>query len=172
MSSEYELFERGYAAILAALARDGGEMNVDVLAQACSRKACAPGASQAESLGWAEAAVACYAEAARHRPAGIDRQGSEYPAFGLMGLMILRWGPEVGSKVQDPTRIVDWIQTKMDAVGDLKAFQARLADSGADREQAICLRERLQVAVPLQARRLVPPSIVPWLRCAGLLSVG
>jgi hypothetical protein len=172
MSDEPSLFEDGYEAVIRAVARDEGALNVDVLAQACSRKARAPGAPREESLGWARACIDCYRKAAAGRMPGHDRQGSEVPSFGLRALMILRWGPEVGSSVLDPDDLQRWIQEELDAHASPAVFREALErtdGSQQEREHAFCLKERLEVGLPLFEKGLLSRSLGPWLRVAGLL---
>ena len=170
MSDEYSLFEQGYAAVHAALARDDGALNVDVLAQACARRARSLVADRDESLAWAGAAIACYARASRRRAAGFDRQGSEIPLYGLMCLMISLWGPETGSEARDPTRVIEWVQQEIDILVDPAIFSASLADADSEwREHALLLKERLEIARSLHALGLLPSSMIPWLQSAGLL---
>jgi hypothetical protein len=157
MTNDHDLYERGYHAILSALEGGDEALNVDVLAQACARKARAC-TTEVESLGWAEAAIACYARAAERRTWGYDRQGSEAPAFGLMVDRICKWGPEIGSEVSDPARVAAWIQEAIDVVGDVEAFRA------SDSEAAFCLRERLMVGKPLFEQGLLPTSMDVWFR--------
>jgi hypothetical protein len=170
MSNEYELLKKGYAAVHAALAVDDGALNVDVLAQACAREARSLVVDRDASLAWAGAAIECYARASRGRSAGFDRQGSEVPLFGLMCLMILRWGPETGSAARDPAPVIDWVQQEIDILVDPQIFSASLADVDSGRcEHAVLLRERLEIARSLHTLGLLPSSMIPWLHSAGLL---
>ncbi len=171
MIDEHSLIERGYDEVVAELERDDGNLNVDVLAQACARKARAPSSSREESLGWASASIACYENAARARTAGYDRQGSEVPLFGLIGLMILTWGAEPGDRVLDPERLNCWIQEELEQQESPDGFREALTEtvSAIRREHAICLKERLEVGLPLYEKGLLRASFEPWLRSTGLL---
>ncbi|HEY0135052.1 MAG TPA: hypothetical protein VGB85_13250 [Nannocystis sp.] len=144
-------------------------MNVDVLAQACAREARSLVADRDASLAWAGAAIACYARTSRRRSAGFDRQGSEVPLFGLICLMISRWGPETGSEARDPAPVIEWVQQGIDILVDPQIFRASLADAGSERrEHAVLLEERLEIARSLHALGLLPSSMIPWLHSAGL----
>lgn len=170
MRDEYGLLEQGYAAVNAALALDDGALNVDGLAMACARKARSLVVDRDESLAWAGAAIACYSRASRRRSAGFDRQGSEIPMFGLICLMISRWGPETGSEARDPTPVIDWVQQEIDILVDPEIFRASLADTDSEwREHAALLKERLEIGRSLHAIGLLPSSMIPWLQSAGLL---
>lgn len=171
MSDEKMLVEGGYQSVIRALHEDQTTLNVDVLAQACARKARDPSTAREDSLGWARAAIACYRKAAAGRAPGFDRQGSEAVLFGLKGLMMLRWGAEVGSSVLDPEDVLSWIQEELDHHASPRAFRDALESSGGgdEHERAVLLKERLQVGLPLFERGLLPSSLSPWFAAAGLL---
>ena len=171
MTDEHRLFERGFEEVLAGLEQDEGDLNVDVLAQACSREARAPSTSREASLGWARASIGCYEEASHSRKAGYDRQGSEVPLFGLIALMILTWGGETGDSVLDPERLNRWVQEGLEQQESPGRFREALRETtnSSRREHAVCLMERLEVALPLYERGLLRASFEPWLRSAGLL---
>lgn len=174
MTDEHTIFESGYSAVLAELERNDGQLNLDVLGQACSREARATSASRGEALGWAEAAIACYSKAAESRSEGFDRQGSEVPLYGLMVLMILKWDIDADSKVRDLAKVERWIQNAIDAQDSRASFLEALAwnssSTANQREAAVCLRERLDVGLALFENDLLPPSMWRWFHDAGLSS--
>jgi hypothetical protein len=169
MSDDYSLFEQGYEALAKALEQDNGRLNVDVLAQVCALKARAP-SSREISLGWASVAIACYTRAARLRHEGFDRQGNEVPLYGLICLMILTWGAQPGDEVLDPELIKCWIQEELEYQENPDSFGEALTETTSDSryEHVICLRERLEIGLALQERRLLPASFAPWFTAACL----
>ena len=173
MSSEEALVEAGPAAIVRAINHDDS-LNVDALAMACARRARAPSASREVALEWAAACIASYRKAAEDRTPGYDRQGSEMPAFGLLVLMTLRWGAETGHSVLDPDDVLRWIQEAIDGLSSPAALRDALglADGSDERERAVCLRERLQVGLPLFEKGLLPRALLPWFKEAGVLGDG
>ena len=172
MSDEEALIDAGPEAVVRALGDDEGALNVDVLAQTCARRARASSVSREDALGWAKAAIACYRKTAEGRAPGYDRQGSEVPLFGLRGLMILRWGAEAGSTVLDPELLLQWIRKALDRHTSPAAFRDALGhtDGSDEHEHAVCLKERLQVGLPLFQEGLFPRALLPWFKEAGLLA--
>lgn len=170
MIDEHSLVKRGAHAVAIALEQDDGNLNVDVLAQACARRARAS-LCRTKSLGWANAAIACYEKAARGRSVGYDRQGSEVPLFGLVGLMILRWGAKPGHRVLDPERVRCWIQEELEQQESPDSFREALNETvnATRREHAICLKERLAVGLALYEKGLLHRTLEPWIRSAGML---
>lgn len=170
MSIEETLLEAGPEAIVQAIRADVG-VSVEALAISCSRRARAPLSSRDDSIAWARACLVCYRKAAERRIPGYDRQGSEVPPFGLQASMILRWGPEAGHSVLDPTSVLRWIEEGIDGVSSPNALRQALArvDGSVEHERAVCLKERLQVGSTLFEKGLLSVGLLPWFKAAGVV---
>lgn len=170
MNDEEQLIVNGADAVVRALTGCNVEdLNIDVLAQVCARKARAASDSRNDALAWALAAIACYRKTAESRTRGYDRQGSEVPLFGLRALMILRWGAEPNHAVLDADDILQWIHEEMDVFISPTALREALDRAGSgdfDHERAVCLKERLQLVLPLFEAGLFPGSLLPWFEVA------